>query len=331
LGRCEDQLGSAHWACDGAGALGFDAVRTRPTSEPVVGIDIGATKTHIALGRSGVLIAEEVVPTSSWRSISSVKNAGELVALVDRLGGGDSRRLAFGVGAHGCDSTQQCLDFEEALAALIDGPVQVLNDAELMPLAMGLRGSIGVVSGTGSIGVARDAEHRLVTAGGWGRILGDEGGASGMVRESVRAVLASMDRGEPPDQLGHRLLTCFDATDGPELAMAFTRQNSAASLGSYAREVFAAAAEGSVIANRVIDGAVNELATLVERLLGRGIVTDHVVAGGGMIQTQSRLRGQFIASLKVTCGEITATVLDRAPVIGALALASSLESTEGMK
>ena len=60
-------------------------------------------------------------------------------------------------------------------------------------------------------------------------------------------------------------------------------------------------------------------------------MTDHVVAGGGMIQTQSRLRDPFIASLKVTCGEITATVLDRAPVIGALALASPLESTEGMK
>jgi glucosamine kinase len=238
------------------------------TSENVVGIDIGATKTHVALGRDDELIAQEVVPTSSWRSVSSVKNAEELVALVDRVAGGQARELPIGVGAHGCDSTQQCLDFEEALAALVDGPVRVLNDAELMPLAMGFHGFIGIVSGTGSIGVARDTQGRLVTAGGWGRILGDEGGASGIVRESVRAVLGSIDRGEPVDQLQDRLMTCFNSTDGPELAMAFTRQNSAASWGSYASEVFAAAAEGSLIANTVIDGAANELASLVERPFG---------------------------------------------------------------
>ena len=306
-------------------------MKAPPSSGTIVGIDIGGTKTHIAVADHGVLIAEQVVPTSKWRSISSVKNAPELVALVEAVAGRDARKLAFGVGAHGCDSTQQCLDFEEALAALLDGRVQVLNDAELMPLAMGFPGSIGVVSGTGSIGVARDAQHRLVTAGGWGRILGDEGGASGIVREAVRAVLWSIDRGEPPDQLGRRLMTCFHAVDGPELAMAFTRQNSAAALGSYASEVFLAATEGSKIADEVIDGAVHELATLVERLLGRGIVTENIVAGGGVIQTQPRLRDPFIASLKIICPEITATVLDRAPVIGALALASSLESTEGMK
>ena len=300
-------------------------------SENVVGIDIGATKTHVALGRNVELIAQEVVPTSSWRSVSSVKNAGELVALVDRVAGGRARELPFGVGAHGCDSTQQCLDFEEALAALVDGPVRVLNDAELMPLAMGFHGSIGIVSGTGSIGVARDIQGRLVTAGGWGRILGDEGGASGIVRESVRAVLGSIDRGEPVDQLQDRLMTCFNSTDGPELAMAFTRQNSAASWGSYAGEVFAAAAEGSLIANTVIEGAAGELASLVTRLLARGIVTRHVVAGGGVIQTEAGLRDRFIASLGIDCPEMSVTVLDRAPVMGALALASSLRKTEGMK
>ena len=298
-------------------------------SEAVVGIDIGATKTQVAFERDGRIIAEEAVPTLQWRSISSVKNAGDLVALVDHLVGKGARSLPIGVGAHGCDNTQQCLDFEAALARHLDGPVRVLNDAELMPLAMGFRGAIGVVSGTGSIAVARDSQSRLVIAGGWGRILGDEGGASGIVRESVRAVLSSMDRGEPPDQLGRRLMTCFDATDGPELAISFTRQDSAASWGRFASEVFDAAAEGSAIANAVIEGAVHELTCLVERLIDKGIVTEHVVAGGGVIQTQPRLREAFIATLRRTCPEITATVLDRAPVIGALALANSLDK-EGM-
>ena len=44
------------------------------------------------------------------------------------------------------------------------GPVAVVNDAELMPLAMGVVDGIGLVAGTGSIAVARDrhgrADHR---------------------------------------------------------------------------------------------------------------------------------------------------------------------------
>ena len=49
--------------------------------------------------------------------------------------------------------------------------------------------------------------------------------------------------------------------------------------------------------------------------------------GGRCVTVRHRQQGWDT----VACGDITATVLDRAPVIGALALASSLESTEGMK
>lgn len=297
---------------------------TDSVSELVVGIDIGATKTHIALGRGGTMIAEKVVPTSSWRTFSSVRNAGDLLELVDGFVGDQAPNPPVGVGAHGCDSTQQCLDFEEALAARLDGPVRVLNDAELMPLAMGLSGAIGVVSGTGSIGVARDSERNLLIAGGWGWILGDEGGASGIVREAVRAALGAIDRGQVPDQLTHRLMACFHSTNGPELAMSFSRSNSAAYWGSHAGQVFLAAEEGSILASEVIERAGQDLAHLVDRLIDRGVMTGYVVAGGGVIRSQARLRDSFVSSLGLTHPEITALVLDRAPVIGAIDLASSL-------
>jgi N-acetylglucosamine kinase-like BadF-type ATPase len=292
--------------------------------ERVVGVDIGATKTHVALGRGDVVIAEGTFPTASWRTVSSVENASELVELVRRLAGEPGPQLRLGVGAHGCDSTQQCLDFEEALKRHFPGPLRVLNDAELMPLAMGLPGAIGVVSGTGSIGVARDSAQRLVVAGGWGWILGDEGGASGIVREAVRAVLGAIDRGEPYDELARRLMASFGATDGPELAVSFTTSSSAAYWGSRADQVFAAADEGSLTALRVIEDAAEELACLVDRLVERGVVTEDVVAGGGVIQAQARLRDGFVECMGKSRPAIKATVLDRAPVIGAVALATSL-------
>ena len=279
----------------------------------VVGVDIGATKTHIALGTDTAVVAERVVPTSSWRTLSSVRNAGDLLELVRALAGKEVLDLPLGVGAHGCDSTQQCLDFEEALAQKLNGPVRVLNDAELMPLAMGLTGAIGVVAGTGSIGVARDADGKLLIAGGWGWILGDEGGASGIVREAVRAVLSALDRGEVPDQLTHRLMAGFHATNGPELAMSFSRSNSAAYWGSHAGEVFLAADEGSALAIAVIERAGLELASLVDHLIDRGVSTSQVVAGGSVIRRQARLREAFQECLGSTHPEVKVMVLAPRP------------------
>jgi len=293
-------------------------------AEAVVGIDIGATKTHIAVERDGAIVAEDVVPTASWRKVSSVANVGELLDLVRRLAGDLTPQLRLVAGAHGCDSTRQCLDLERALSRQFAGTAQVVNDAELLPAAMGISGGIGVVAGTGSICVARDSDRRLVVTGGWGWILGDEGGASGLVREAVRAVLAAMDAGEPRDQLADRLMACFEVTDGPGLAMAFTQSNSAAYWGSHAEQLFVAADEGSAIAGSIIDDGARQLALLVDRLLKRGVVAEHVVAGGGVIRTQKRLRDGFIAELSRTHPELTTTVVDRAPVTGALALARSI-------
>ena len=60
-------------------------------------------------------------------------------------------------------------------------PVRVVNDAELLPAALGLSHEIGLVAGTGSIAVNRTRGGRMLAAGGWGWI-GDEGGA-GLLRE----------------------------------------------------------------------------------------------------------------------------------------------------
>jgi glucosamine kinase len=299
------------------------AVRRSTTSGFVVGIDVGATKTHLATSGGGVIVREQVVRTSTWRTRSTRQNAAALAGLVREHLGDEALSLPLAVGAHGCDSTAQCVALELELQEYVSAPVRVVNDAELMPWAMGVSGGIGVVSGTGSIAVARDERGRLMTAGGWGWILGDEGGASGIVREAVRAVLAELDRGLPPDPLTSRLLTSFGATDGAELAMALSVSSSADIWGGHAGEVFAAVDEGSTVAQRVVDEAGTQLALLVERLLDRGVRTDQVVAGGAVIVAQPRLRDRFLDALKESRPGNTVSILDRPPVVGAIALAAA--------
>ncbi|QMU71352.1 N-acetylglucosamine kinase [Streptacidiphilus sp. P02-A3a] len=294
-----------------------------PAAAAVVGIDIGGTKTHLAITRPGAAVQERTVATSGWRTRSPERDAAALAGLVREHFGEPALDLPLGVGAHGCDSTEQCRVLERALAARTNGPVRVVNDAELMPWSMGVPGGIGVVSGTGAIAVARDPRGELVTCGGWGWMLGDEGGASGLVREATKAVLAELDTGRTGDPLVPRLLAALGAGDGPELAMALTLSNSADAWGSHAGEVFAAADEGSAVALRVVDQAADHLALLVQRLLQRGIDADQVVAGGAVVQSQERLRTRFVELLAARRPELTVTVLDRPPVTGALALAAA--------
>ncbi|MHA6764142.1 N-acetylglucosamine kinase [Streptacidiphilus sp. PAMC 29251] len=290
----------------------------------VLGIDVGATKTHLATARDGVVVSEQIIRTTGWRTRSPETDAAALAALLRDAFGEDALRRPLAVGAHGCDSTEQCLVLERALARHTAGPVRVVNDAELMPWSMGVAGGIGVVSGTGAIAVARDARQRLLTAGGWGWILGDEGGASGIVREAVRAVLAELDADRTGDRLTVRLLGSLGAGDGPELAMALSLDSSADIWGSHAGEVFAAADEGSPVALRVIDRAGAHLAQLVQQLLARGVSADRVVAGGAVIAAQPRLHRRFLTVLHRTSPELSVDVVDRPPVLGALALAAAL-------
>jgi glucosamine kinase len=288
----------------------------------VLGIDVGGTKTQLAEAADGVIVRESVVATETWRTPWPQRNAEALLRLVKQELGEAALARGLVVGAHGCDSTAQCLTLERELRLRFPAGVRVVNDAELMPPAMGAASGIGLVSGTGSIAVARNEADELLTAGGWGWVLGDGGSAAGIVREATKAVLAGRDRGAPADHLTDRLLAAFGITEVSDLAMTVTRASSAASWGSHASEVFAAADDGSAAAVAVIEDAGTHLAGLVDQLLGRGVQADCVVVGGAVIQAQARLRDAFSTALSQSHPEIGITVLDRAPVAGAIALAN---------
>lgn len=297
----------------------------------LVGIDVGGTKTHIAAEASdpsdgSATQADIVVPSADWRGGLGdfAADARGLRELLARTLGSQILSANMAVGAHGCENTEQCRELERELRASFSGPLLVVNDSELIPPAMGTERAIAVVVGTGSITTARDAHGELATAGGWGWLLGDEGSAAGLVREATRAVLDSLDRGRAIDELGRRLMDSFGARNGDELALSVTETGSAEQWGSRAPEVFAAADEGSAIADAVIRRGGDHLAESVHRLLARGIAADGIVAGGSVIERQPRLQDAFRAALLRRSRGLPLTILDRPPVRGAVALARRL-------
>lgn len=289
----------------------------------IAGIDVGGTKTHVAVERVDGTRKEWVVETSDWRkrqdAISDTASLADLIRL-----GLDDLPQSIVVGAHGCDTDADCLRLQELLSRHFEGAILVLNDAELLLPAVSRSGGVAVIAGTGSIAVSRDSEGRMLSAGGWGWFLGDEGSATGLVRDAARAVRLSLDNGRPLEQLGEAMLSASGAASPVDLGRSLSDLGSAARIGALVQSVFEAAVSGSFLAQDVVRRGGDALAFLVQQLAERGAVTDQVVTAGGVITRQPSLFSAFEGALAKRLPSARLTLLAEPPVTGALALARTL-------
>jgi N-acetylglucosamine kinase-like BadF-type ATPase len=291
----------------------------------VVGVDVGGTKTQLRALAGDDVVADHVRATSGWRPHEPAAAARRLADLVHEALPPGALPSALAVGAHACETALQCARIRVALQELLGVPTRVVGDAELLVPAAGLDQGVGLVAGTGSVAVGRLPDGAAVQVGGWGAVLGDEGGGAGLVREAARAVWAAHDRGEEPDALALGLLASLGVPEVPALGAALeSATDVSAEWGRHAPVVFAAAAAGSALAGEVIAQAGRALAALVVRLAARGVAVDDVVVAGGAVLGQPALYEAFTAALAADLPGARPRRLTSAPVEGALALARSL-------
>lgn len=293
-----------------------------------VGIDIGGTKTHLRACNTAGTARDRVMPSADWRVRDWDKDATVLLEKVAQLVKGEPV-AALAVGAHGCDDASECEAFEAAFARRAPYPVTVVNDAELLPAALGYERQMGLVAGTGSIAVCRDAALGMMVAGGWGWVIGDEGSASGLVREAGRAISLHLDSGGTfDDPLVRLLFEALEISNAARIGSAIARLGNAAALGRHAPIVFAAYEQGSELAAKVIGDGARHLAELVMRLKHNGAAAEIVVAGGGVIVSQKALASAFLREVQVQSGgTITAKVFHGAPVEGACRMAKAMANS----
>ncbi|MGW5136884.1 N-acetylglucosamine kinase [Streptomyces sp. NPDC004135] len=290
-----------------------------------IGIDVGGTKTQLrALAGDGTVV-DRVGSSAGWRPHDAPAAADWLAALVRDALPAHARPAAVAVGGHACETPRQCAGIRDALQERLPVPALVVGDAELLVPAAGLDRGVGLVAGTGSVAVGRSPDGEPVQVGGWGAVLGDEGGAAGLVREAARAVWAAHDRGEEPDALAAGLVAAFGVAEVPALGAALeSATDVSAEWGRHCPVVFAAAEAGSPLARAVIADGGRALAALVVRLAARGVAVDDVVVAGGTVLAQPALFEAFTSALAESLPSARARRLRVPPVQGALALARSL-------
>lgn len=284
-------------------------------------LDIGGTKTHLVIeAAEGSRLVDVVEPSADWEAEPAADAAAWIAARIARHRPADGRIVALALGAQGVNRAATAAALQAALAG--QGlPATVVNDAALIVPAAGLAEGIGIIAGTGAIGVGADAAGAFLTAGGWGSIIGDEGSAAGLVREAARAALRGHDQGRPDDGLLGGLLAAFGVADAERLARRVNDDPTVENWAPHASAVFAAADAGSVLARAVIADGARHLVDLVAQLRGRGAAGSAVVVAGSVIVNQPRLLDAFRAGLADRLPGLALHVLRAPPVEGAVLLA----------
>ena len=291
-----------------------------------VGLDLGGTKAAVlAVAEDGTTVVDAVVAADGWDAEPIDDGVRWVADLLARTLPEGAVPRAVGIGAQGLDTPEIAAEFAAALGEL-GIRARCVNDAALLVPAAGLEQGIGLIAGTGAIGVSTDAAGRPLITGGWGWVIGDEAGAAGMVREATRAALLAHDDGEPDDGLLGALLGAFRVPDAERLARAVNDEPTMDNWGPAAPAVFAAADAGSPLALASVDAAADHLARLVDQLVRRGAVGDVVVAAGSVIVNQPRLADAVASRVGERHPGFRLQLLTDPPVVGALAIARRLAS-----
>ncbi|HEY2127899.1 MAG TPA: BadF/BadG/BcrA/BcrD ATPase family protein [Streptosporangiaceae bacterium] len=151
-----------------------------PDGPRLLGIDIGGTRSRARLCTDGQVTAETDGPSASLPAAGRDGAQAALTKLLAGLPLGQARPLdAICVGSAGLSVPGVREFLAGQLAPLTRaGDVTIVSDVQLVLPAAGLTDGVAVICGTGSVAVGSLA-GRTVQIGGWGYLLGDEGGGTG--------------------------------------------------------------------------------------------------------------------------------------------------------
>jgi N-acetylglucosamine kinase-like BadF-type ATPase len=298
----------------------------------VLGIDAGGTKTTCLLADdTGRVLASAHGGGANLQASGELEVEKVLHRVMDEaLGDSDVRPDAICLGIAGVDRPRDA-DAVRAIMRRIGWKARtvVVNDA-LVALVAGAGHNPGVVivSGTGSIAYGRDAGGRASRAGGWGYLLGDEGGGFWIGRSALSAVVRQFDGRGPATHLTELVLRTLDVGSPTELIHAiYDGGPHRQAIASIAAIVQRAADMGDAIAGDILSRAGAELAAAAASVITRHGMRGEAfptVLSGGVLHGMPSLVTAVTARLSEVAPRSEVRLLDRDPASGALTLALDL-------
>ena len=286
----------------------------------VLGLDMGGSRTRARLVRNREVQAEALGAGTNITAVGSAEVRRRVAAVLTDLG--NPRIDACCAGAAGTEHAQARGELERLLGELLPGArVQVVHDSRLVLAAANVVSGVALIAGTGSVAYGRNARGEEVRAGGWGWLLGDDGGGAWLVREAARTVMRRADAGTSDGPLGAALMAAAGVSAPVALAAELHGRREPQQWAALAGVVFRAAPDDPG-AQAIIERGADCLADLAIRVSERLGEPAPVVLAGGLLLHQPLLERAVRARL--SAHGLTAIRLEDEPVSGAVQLASCL-------
>ena len=271
-----------------------------------MGIDGGGTRTRVALAdEAGRESARAEGPPTLIDPADPKATIGVIVDLCRRVaakGGADLpvAGLWAGIAGAGTEPTRGIVETALREAGL-SSRTSVGADAEaIFHDAFPSGPGILLISGTGSIALARGGDGSRVRVGGWGAHLGDQGSGYRIGMAALRALARGEDGRGAPTMLRDRVLEVLEVP-GPTDLIKWTATARKADVAALVPLICEVAEAGDQAATTVIEKAVEELVghvrTLVQRL-EPWPATPEVALAGGVIEKAGPLRLRVVQAIE---------------------------------
>ncbi len=296
-----------------------------------LGFDGGATKTAGALIDSeGNVIAEKTGGPSNFQIIGIPQASKNIIDVATALLSEASLKISdmsgmlLGLTGAGRKSEQDRMKigFEEYARDIYLKlpPVAVDTDA-IIALEGAFPGKAGMIliSGTGSILLAKDEAGHVYRVGGWGRFVGDEGSGYAIGRAALTAYLRELD-GRGRGTIISTLIEEKLAIDSPHsLVLKIYQENF--DIASVAILVFDAAAEGDEVASSILNDAALDLSAHIAAALqkiGRSIP---IAFMGSILSHQNYLADKLSSLISKEYPAMSIVKPEQSAAVGAALLA----------
>ena len=217
---------------------------------------------------------------------------------------------------------------EKTKADFCDGVFNAGNIIMDSDLFIGLKASqkknvMVVIAGTGSMVAGFNEKGEIITKGGYGYILGDEGSGYRIALDGIREAVRSLDGTGDNTILGEYLLEFAGVLSKEELVDAFySPEKDRKSIAAFAPFVSRAVRNGDRVAEKILFTQCELLAASVNALLSEMPEKPHIALYGGIFQHDEIYKEHFIKIVSDKCS--ACELLTKEPAFGAVVAAKEI-------
>lgn len=293
-----------------------------------LGIDGGGTRTVAAVSdENGSILCKAESGSINFYSVGmdiARKNLSDVIKSIEKEFG----RISFSGAFIGCSALDREAD-EDTVKALCDGVIEADKIRMNSDAYVALRASdcrAVAICGTGSMAIGENEEGEIITKGGWGHILGDEGSAYQVAIEALRHCCYLCDHNDR-DKIVIEALDYFGISSVKEIIdVVYSENNGKDYVAGFCKRIGKLAEDGDGFSERIIDTEARNFAKYIVSILLENIecYSDLAVYGGMFKHCPGFFEAFCDELVDGDFPDLDIRILETPPEEGALKLARAL-------